>query len=293
MQNVFAMNMNPEVVTVMREHLGKWWKPVDRETPADVEVRQIPVTSVRPNRYQPRTVFDEAKLEELMATIRTHGIIQPIVVRRQEDYYELVAGERRWRAVQRLGMDYVPAIVRDLSDTQAGSMALIENLQRENLTAIEEAAAYQQLIELHHLTQESLAQRLGKGQSTVANKLRLLTLHDEVQDAIRNRDISERHARALIPLSSDLQVQVLREIREGRLNVSQTEDRVKTIQGKQDPPVEKRRKVHRAVYSKDIRLAVNTLRKSTELISQAGVKVSFEERDVGEYLEFQIRIHKS
>lgn len=290
MQNVYAKN--PEVVRAMREHLAKWWKSAERETPADVEVRQIPVASIRPNRYQPRTVFDETKLDELMATIRTHGVIQPIVVRKQEDHYELVAGERRWRAVQRLGMDFMPAIIRELSDAQAGSMALIENLQRENLTAIEEAIAYQQLIELHHLTQESLAQRLGKGQSTVANKLRLLTLRDEVQDAIRSRGISERHARALIPLTGDLQVKVLQEIIEGQLNVNQTEERVKTIQGKTLAVVEKRRRPPKVAYSKDVRLAVNTVRKSMELISQTGLQVSLEERDEGEYVEFQIRIQK-
>ena len=204
----------------------------------------------------------------------------------------MVAGERRWRAVQRLGMDFVPAIVRELSDAQAGSMALIENLQRENLTAIEEAIAYQQLIELHHLTQESLAQRLGKGQSTVANKLRLLTLHDRIQDAIRSRDISERHARALIPLSGDLQVKVLQEIIEGQLNVNQTEERVKAIQGKSSVVVEKQRRSAKVAYSKDVRLAVNTVRKSMELITQTGLQVSLEERDEGEYVEFQIRIHK-
>ena len=148
------------------------------------EIKQIPVLNIIPNRYQPRTVFNEQKIEELALTIRTHGIIQPIVVREVEkELYELIAGERRWRAVQTLQWETIPAIIKQLDDTETASVALIENLQREELTAIEEAVAYAKLIELHNLTQEALAQRLGKGQSTVANKLRLLKLPDSVQEA--------------------------------------------------------------------------------------------------------------
>ncbi|MEB4872232.1 ParB/RepB/Spo0J family partition protein, partial [Priestia megaterium] len=181
-----------------------------------------------PNRYQPRTVFNEAKIEELALTIHTHGIIQPIVVRPTEgEEYELIAGERRWRAVQSLGWDTVPAIVKHFNDTETASVALIENLQREELTAVEEALAYAKLIELHNLTQEALAQRLGKGQSTIANKLRLLKLPVEIQEAIKQKLITERHARALIPLKNqEKQLQVLAEIIEKQLNVKQTEDRV-------------------------------------------------------------------
>ena len=130
-----------------------------------------------PNRFQPRTVFDDEKIEELSRTIHTHGIIQPIVIRPMTDgtgNYEIIAGERRYRAMKKLQWTEVPAIVRNLNDKETASIALIENLQREELTAIEEALAYQQLFELHSLTQEALAQRLGKGQSTVANKLRLI-----------------------------------------------------------------------------------------------------------------------
>ena len=149
------------------------------------EVVKIPIDKIVPNRYQPRTVFDEEKIEELSRTIHTHGVIQPIVVRRlDEERYEIIAGERRYRAIKKLNWTEVPAIVRDLNDKETASIALIENLQREELTAIEEALAYQQLLDLHHLTQEALAQRLGKGQSTVANKLRLLKLPEYVQDAI-------------------------------------------------------------------------------------------------------------
>ncbi len=168
------------------------------------EVVKIAIDKIIPNRFQPRTVFDEEKIEELARTIHTHGVIQPIVVRRfDDDQYEIIAGERRYRAMKKLNWTEVPAIVRNLSDKETASIALIENLQREELTAIEEAMAYQQLIELHSLTQEALAQRLGKGQSTIANKIRLLKLPQIVQEAILKREISERHARALISIKDE------------------------------------------------------------------------------------------
>src|SRR6478735_2741455 len=212
-------DIHVEIETVQDENVEK----VLRD-----EVKQIRVSSIIPNRYQPRTVFNEAKIEELALTIHTHGIIQPIVVRPTEgEEYELIAGERRWRAVQSLGWDVVPAIVKDFNDTETASVALIENLQREELSPIEEAMAYGKLLELHHLTQEALAQRLGKGQSTVANKLRLLKLPQQVQDALLNKLITERHARSLIPLKDpEKQVKLLEEIIVKGLNVKQTEDRV-------------------------------------------------------------------
>jgi ParB family transcriptional regulator, chromosome partitioning protein len=183
---------------VMKEPFAKWFGSVGDRT--EEEVVQLPVHLIDPSPYQPRTVFDDERLDELCQTIRTHGIIQPIVVRKNGERYELVAGERRLRAVKKLELETIPSIVREFSDSQAASMALIENLQREGLTSIEEASAYQQLIELHGLTQESLAQRLGKGQSTIANKLRLLHLPQSVQQALMNRQLTERHARALLGL---------------------------------------------------------------------------------------------
>ncbi len=162
------------------------------------EIQEIPIVNITPNRYQPRTVFDDARIDELALTIRTHGLIQPIVVRQYEDdKYEIIAGERRFRAATKLGWEKVPAIIKNLNDTETASVALIENLQREELTAIEEAVAYQKLIELHNLTQEALAQRLGKGQSTIANKLRLLKLPEEIKKCI----IRKKHYRTSCPRS--------------------------------------------------------------------------------------------
>src|SRR5690625_1208058 len=158
------------------------------------EVIQLPISNISPNRFQPRSIFKEDKIKELAQTIHTHGMIQPIVVRRiDEDRYELIAGERRLRAIKLLEWETIAAIIRDFNDTETASVALIENLQREELTVIEEAMAYEQLLELHSLTQEALAQRLGKSQSTIANKLRLLNLPEEIQEELHAKNISERH----------------------------------------------------------------------------------------------------
>jgi ParB family transcriptional regulator, chromosome partitioning protein len=254
------------------------------------EVKQIPVSHIVPNRFQPRTVFDDQKIAELALTIRTHGIIQPIVVRELENgTYELIAGERRWRAVQKIGWETIPAIIKDFNDTETASVALIENLQREELSAIEEAIAYQKLLELHNLTQEALAQRLGKGQSTVANKLRLLKLPHEVQDALMQKKITERHARALIALKHpELQIKLLQEIMEKQLNVKQTEDRVaKLLEQKEKKPKPKRK-----AFSKDMRIAMNTIRQSLTMVQDSGVKIDSVEEEFDDYYQFTIRIPK-
>lgn len=253
------------------------------------EIKKIPVVNIIPNPYQPRTVFDNEKIEELCETIKSHGIIQPIVVRERNGKYEIIAGERRWRAVKKLGMERIPAIVKEFDDEQAASIALIENLQREGLTAIEEAVAYQKLIELHGLTQESMAKRLGKGQSTVANKLRLLHLPKVVQDALLIRKITERHARALLSLKDEeLQIQVLGEIIEKELNVKQTELRIQHLLDKdQKKPKQKRRS-----FSKDMRLAINTVRKSVDMVIESGLSIETEEEELDDCYQFVIKIPK-
>ncbi|KMY55910.1 chromosome partitioning protein ParB [Bacillus sp. FJAT-27231] len=253
-------------------------------------VKQIPVSLIMPNRFQPRTIFDDGKIEELARTIHIHGIIQPIVVRETEDgKYELIAGERRWRAVQTLKWETVPAIINNLTDTETASVALIENLQREELSPIEEAIAYGKLLELHGLTQEALAQRLGKGQSTVANKLRLLKLPQEVQDALAQKKITERHARALIPLKNpEKQVQVMNEVIEKQLNVKQTEDRVIQLL---DTPKQKA-KPRRKAFSKDVRIAVNTIRQSLSMVSDNGIDLKSQEEEFDDFYQITIKIPK-
>lgn len=253
------------------------------------EIKKIPVMNIVPNPYQPRTVFDDEKIEELCETIKSHGIIQPIVVRERNGIFEIIAGERRWRAVKKLGMDRIPAIVKEFDDEQAASIALIENLQREGLTALEEAVAYQKLIELHGLTQESLANRLGKGQSTIANKLRLLHLPPQVQNALLARKITERHARALLSLKEEvLQIKVLEEIIEKEWNVKQTEQRIQFLLDKQV----KKPKPTRRSYSKDMRLAINTVRKSVDMVVQSGLSIETAEEELDDCYQFVIKIPK-
>jgi ParB family transcriptional regulator, chromosome partitioning protein len=254
------------------------------------EIRKIPINQIVANRFQPRTVFDEDKIEELSRTIHIHGIIQPIVVREFDiDRFEIIAGERRWRAMKKLGWAEAPAIVKNLSDTETASVALIENLQREELSPIEEAIAYGKLLELHNLTQEALAQRLGKGQSTVANKLRLLKLPQPVQEALLNKVITERHARALIPLKDpEKQVMLLAEVIEKNFNVKQTEERVvRMLEQKNEKPKPKRK-----AFSKDMRIAVNTIRQSLSMVTDSGINLDAEEEEFDEFYQFTIRIPK-
>ena len=254
------------------------------------EVLQVPVNRVQPNRYQPRAIFNNEKISELAQTIHTHGMIQPIVLRRlNEEEYELIAGERRWRAVQSLGWETVPAIIRDMNDSQTASVALIENLQREELTVIEEAHAYAKLLELHQITQEALAQRLGKSQSTIANKLRLLKLPESVQQAIMDKKITERHARALIGLKDpELQEKVLAEIIEKQWNVKQTEERI----AKLNDPTPKKKKPRLKGVNKDMRIAMNTIRQSLNMVTDTGIDLETDEQDHDDYYQITIKIPK-
>src|SRR5690625_4563599 len=193
------------------------------------DVVQLRVENIVPNEYQPRVMFDEEKITELAQTLRTHGMIQPIVVRKKNDeMYEIIAGERRYRAAKLLEWETIPAIIREMSDTETASIALIENIQRENLSVIEEANAYVKLIDMHELTQEALAQRLGKSQSTIANRIRLLSLPIEVQDAVMNKEVSERHARALLKLDNEeTQIDFIAIIIKKALNVRETDELIK------------------------------------------------------------------
>jgi ParB family transcriptional regulator, chromosome partitioning protein len=272
----------------MKEQISKLFGFVDKSI-ANEEIKNIPILDIVPSPYQPRIVFDEDRIDELCQTIKTHGVIQPIVVRMRNNKFEIIAGERRFRAVTKLGMETIPGIVREINDAQAASIALIENLQREGLTAIEEAVAYQRLMEIHQLTQESLAQRLGKSQSTIANKIRLLQLCEPVKQALMERKITERHARALLSLDSDeLQLKLLEDIISRDLNVKQTESRVDFF--REAVKIKKQRKVS---FSKDVRLALNTIRQSVEMINSSGMEINTNEHDFEDYYEIIIKIPKN
>jgi ParB family chromosome partitioning protein len=189
-----------------------------------------PIEEIKPSKSQPRKTFSNEKLDELAASIRAKGIIQPLVVRNKGDHYELIAGERRWRAAQRAGLREVPVVIQDVSDDTAVELALIENIQREDLNAVEEAEAYQALLERFTLSQEELARRVGKERSTVANALRLLKLPAEIKRDIVEERLAMGHARALLSLETAEQLKKGRDeiIRRG-LTVRETENLVKKL----------------------------------------------------------------
>ncbi len=195
------------------------------------EVIYIHLDDIIPNRFQPRELFDEKALKELAVSIKEHGVIQPIIVRKiSESKYEIIAGERRYKASALAGLTTIPAIIRNLDDKEAAKVALLENLQRRNLNPIEEARTYQKIIELDDMTQEGLAKTMGKSQSAVANKLRLLSLTEEVQKSLLKEEISERHARTLLNLNDhDKQVEMLKKVIKQKMTVRQLENEIKEI----------------------------------------------------------------
>jgi len=195
----------------------------------DDVLREIRIEKIVPNKYQPRREFTEDKIKELAESIKQNGLLQSITVRDMGNgFYELIAGERRLRALKYLEYPTTKAIVKELTNEQMATLALIENIQREELTPIEEAYAYQELLSINNLTQDELAKSLGKTQATVANKLRLLKLCSKVVDAIYSKRITERHGRAMVKLDPSAQEKILNQILTQSLNVSQTEERIET-----------------------------------------------------------------
>ncbi len=194
------------------------------------KVIELNIEDVLPNRFQPRIKFNEDAIDELAKSIKEHGVIQPIVVRPIGDKFEIIAGERRYKASNIAGKTTIPAIITDLNDKDSAEVALIENVQRENLTPIEEAISYKKILDMGYITQDALASKLGKTQSTVANKLRLLNLDDEVQEALLNEKISERHARSLLKIQDkELQRQMLNKIISERLTVRRADEEIEKL----------------------------------------------------------------
>lgn len=250
----------------------------DEEVPKNKQIQDLELDKIVPNRYQPRREFSDDSIKELAETLDKDGLLQPIVVREDDDQYEIIAGERRYRAAKSLGWKTIPAIVKNMNDDQAASLALIENLQREDLNPIDEAKAYTNLMKLNDLTQTALAKDMGKSQSYVANKLRLLKLSDEVQQALIAGKITARHGRALISLSEDDQKRVLKEIEEKGLNVKQTEEIAKDVNAYFNPkPKEKESKRVVKRVPKDLKVQINTIKKAVKLAKDSGIKVKIKE----------------
>lgn len=194
-------------------------------------ILQVPVEDIIPNRFQPRLSFDDTSLNDLALSIKQHGIIQPLVLRRKNDKYEIIAGERRFKAAKLAGLASVPAVISNLDDNASAEVAIVENIQRKDLTAIEEAKSFQALLDKGYMTQDELARKMGLSQSAISNKLRLLTLDESVQNAILSEKISERHARTLLKVPShEKQKELLNKIINERLTVKQLEDEIKNME---------------------------------------------------------------
>ncbi len=256
--------------------------------PATDKVVAIDIEKIRSNPFQPRREIAEDKIEELAQSIKAYGLIQPVVVRRAGSSYQLVVGERRYLACRSLGWKTISAALKNLSDNDMATIALIENLQRENLNFIEEAMGFVSLIKNFNLTQEILAQRLGKSQSTIANKIRLLKLSTPVREALLQNSLSERHARALLRLDSEEeQLKTIHEITERGLTVSQAEKRIDKIKG-QDINQEKLKRSKPII--RDMRIVLNTIREAVTIIQNSGLYPEVDETVEEDYIEVTIRL---
>lgn len=257
---------------------------------------ELPVAKIHPNPYQPRTTFDEESIAELAQSIRQVGLLQPLLVRKVGEEYELVAGERRLRAVTSLGMEKVSCIIQqEIVDETSAVMALIENLQREDLHYLEEAQCYASLLETYSLTQEQLAERLGKSQSSIANKLRLLKLSPEVKSAMVDAHLTERHARALLKLNDDKsRLDMVKKIGERGLSVKETEQMVeKTLDRQFDEKTDGARPrpvIIRLV--RDYRIFMNTINDAVSALRESGMTVEVEQDDRPDGVDISIRVTK-
>ena len=257
------------------------------------KIQYVSPFEVYPNIYQPRKTFNDETIEELSESIKTYGIIQPLSVRkRKENYYELVAGERRLRAAKKAGLDKVPVILVDINDRESAAIALLENLQREDLNFLEEAEAYYNLLKEHNYTQETLAQSIGKKQSTIANKLRVLKLDYEIRKRLIENSLTERHARALLKLpNTEMQMQVLDKVIENKLNVKETEaliDRtlLKYMHEEKDIGKDGKRRIKGVFGSK---IYINTIK---QVFDKYGINAKYKSKESDDYIEVTVKIPK-
>lgn len=217
---------------------------VDEETTQQKDVVVLKTSQIEPNKDQPRKSFDNEKIDELAASIKQYGIIQPIIVSKKDDYYQIIAGERRWRAAKKAGLKEVPVVIKEYTEREIAEISLIENIQREDLNPIEEALSYKQLIDDYKLTQEELSQRVSKSRTVITNAMRLLKLDKEVQQMLVDKEISSGHARALLGIENQAaQLKLAKEIVEKSLSVRQTEDMVKLLNEEKPSPKKKEKEV--------------------------------------------------
>ena len=259
----------------------------ERKAVSEVKVVKVPIDTIFPNPYQPRKNFDDAALEDLSASIAQYGVLQPLLVSPAEDgRYMLIAGERRLRASKMAKLAEVPVIISEYTSQQIAEIALIENLQREDLHYLEEAEGYEKLMNQFHITQEAMAARVGKKQSTIANKLRLLRLSAPVRKVLMDAEFSERHARALLKLPDDeKRLEVLETIIAKNFSVRQTEEYInKLLDGKSE---EKRK---RMVIVNDVRIYLNSIKQVVDAVKTAGIPVAMEQTLEGDEVIISVRI---
>ena len=258
------------------------------QTFTEQKVLHIRIEDIRPNPHQPRIVFQSDELRALSDSIRQNGILQPLTVRQCGDFYELIAGERRLRAAKIAGLRSVPCIVMEINDRNSAILALVENIQRQDLNYFEEAAALEKLITYYGMTQEDAAVQLGRAQSTVANKLRLLRLTEKERNYILENQLTERHARALLKLASpEERMDVLQKITKLGLNVEKTE---LFIEEKINHTREQESFRKRSVLFRDVRLFTNTIQKAVETMQAAGISAESQKMQFSDYIEYRIRI---
>lgn len=258
----------------------------------EVSVQYIPVDEIRPNPYQPRRNLERVKLNELADSIKEYGVMQPITVRCINKGYELVTGERRLKASRIAGIEKIPAIVVYISDKDSAIMALIENIQRQNLSYFEEAEGYKNIMEDYGMTQEEVAKKVGKSQSSIANKIRVLRLSNKVKNKIVESELSERHARALLKLNDeeDLQLEIIDKVIIQGLNVKRTEELVENYMEKilKNQPINSENKKKRGI--RDIRIFTNTIKQAIETMSNLGVEVNYLVEEKRDFYEIKINI---
>jgi ParB family transcriptional regulator, chromosome partitioning protein len=260
-----------------------------------LKVMYIPLEEISRNPFQPRREFNEMEIRDLAKSIETYGVLQPIVVRKARDGYQLIAGERRYRACKMIGTLTIPAILQEMSDKQAAEVSLIENLQRKDLNYLEEAGAYARLISEFGLTQEELAQKVGRSQSAIANKLRLLRLTRELRCLIVPETITERHARALLKLNSvEVQKEVLLAIYEKDLNVKETEEIVENLRQNNIPQGVNHTGHGQqvSIVIRDARIFINTIKETVNRAKQIGLDMCMIETERDEEYEIVIRVPK-
>lgn len=256
-------------------------------------ILELAIAEIVPNPFQPRAYFDPAQLEELASSIREYGVLQPIIVRLVDGQYQLVSGERRFRASKLAGKETIPALIRQLEDREVAEMALIENLQREDLNYFEEAEGYARLIQEFQITQEEVAKKMGKSQPTVANKLRLLHISDRVRKEISVDVITERHVRSLLKLKEEaLQLEALNRIYKSNLNVRQTDDLVEQMLIAEEKNIREQKKKKMVKAIKDMKIFVNTIKGTVKTIQDAGMPAEIIENENEEYMEVVIRLPK-